>query len=88
MLTDGKLKYIWFSQTGDEQLFDLTADPGETRNLAADSNYASAMTEMRRAMADYLAERGEQWVDSDGKLVTHSRTILYSPHFPSSKSPR
>lgn len=32
-LTDGKMKYIWFIHTGEEQLFDLSADPGERKNL-------------------------------------------------------
>ncbi|WP_157265839.1 hypothetical protein [Paenibacillus sp. FJAT-27812] len=26
-LTDGRNKYIWYSQTGEEQLFDLASDP-------------------------------------------------------------
>jgi len=30
-----------------EQLFDVTFDPNETRNLAADPMYAKALTEMR-----------------------------------------
>src|SRR5690606_26025080 len=32
--TDGQEKYIWFSQTGEEQFFDLRSDPGECVNLA------------------------------------------------------
>ena len=33
-LTDGKMKYIWFIHTGEEQLFDLSSDPGEQKNLS------------------------------------------------------
>lgn len=33
-LCDGRMKYIWFPQLDSEQLFDLEADPGETRELA------------------------------------------------------
>ena len=33
-LTDGKMKYIWGSAQGVEELFDLDADPHECRNLA------------------------------------------------------
>ena len=33
-LTDGHRKYIWYSQTDREQLFDLDEDPAELHNLA------------------------------------------------------
>ena len=33
-LTDGRNKYIWYTQTGVEQLFDLEGDPMERRDLA------------------------------------------------------
>jgi arylsulfatase A-like enzyme len=33
-LTDGKEKYIWYTTTGEEQLFNLIEDPDECRNLA------------------------------------------------------
>lgn len=36
---------------------------------------------MRRALADHLSERGNEWV-RDGKLQTRSTTLLYSPNFP------
>ena len=34
-LTDGREKYVWYSQTGRELLFDLQEDPSELRDLAA-----------------------------------------------------
>lgn len=34
-LTDGREKYIWYSQTGRELLFDLQEGPTELRDLAA-----------------------------------------------------
>lgn len=83
-LTDGKIKYIWFLRTGEEQLFDLEKDPKETTDLSKKKKYSKRMDEMRKAMADNLAERGEEWV-KDGKLVTRNKTMLYSPHYPKSK---
>lgn len=80
-LTDGKMKYIWFLRSGQEQLFDLTADPEETTNLIGDKKYSAKASEMRRALADHLSERGNEWV-RDGKLQTRSTTLLYSPNFP------
>ena len=34
-LTDGREKYVWYSQTGRELLFDLQEDPTELRDLTA-----------------------------------------------------
>ena len=33
-LTDGKIKYIWFFRTGEEQLFDLSKDLYELHDLS------------------------------------------------------
>ena len=80
-LTDGVIKYIWFFHTGEEQLFDLSSDPGETKNLTSDKKYRKRMQEMREAMIAHLSERGDGFV-KDGKLVVREETMLYSPHFP------
>ena len=61
-LTDGKMKYIWFIHTGEEQLFDLSSDPGEQKNLSGNSRYADRLVEMRKAMVDHLQERGTEFV--------------------------
>ncbi len=34
-LRDERFKYVYYTQTGEEWLYDLTDDPGETRDLAA-----------------------------------------------------
>ena len=80
-LTDGKLKYIWFVRSGEEQLFDLVKDPQETENVATNKKYKKQIAELREAMVNHLQERGELWV-KDGKLQTHQQNILYSPNFP------
>src|SRR5438046_2297965 len=53
-LTDGRRKYVWYSQTGDELLFDLEQDPQERRNLADTSGAAGQLTTWRRRMVDAL----------------------------------
>ena len=80
-LTDGKIKYIWFFHSGNEQLFDLQKDPHELKNLSADKNYAKRLAEMRTAMIEHLKERGDEFV-KDGKLVIREKTMLYSPNYP------
>lgn len=80
-VTDGKFKYIWFFPTGKEQLFDLEHDPHECQDLSGDNRYAARLDEMRDALADYLSERGPEWVQN-GRAVKRTVPMLYSPHYP------
>ena len=84
-LTDGKIKYIWFLRTGEEQLFDLVKDPHETVNQITNRKYRKQTDELRRAMAEHLSERGDKWV-KDGQLQKREKTLLYSPNYPSGLS--
>lgn len=83
-LTDGKIKYIWFFRTGEEQLFDLAHDPNELHDLVANDSSQKDLEMMRQAMAEHLQERGEEWV-KDGKLVIRKKSLLYSPNYPTQK---
>lgn len=84
-LTDGKIKYIWFFLTGEEQLFDLVHDAGEVNDLSKESSCQELMKVMRQAMAEHLQERGEEWV-KNGKLVIRKESLLYSPNYPDNKN--
>ncbi|WP_280531355.1 arylsulfatase [Paenibacillus sp. J23TS9] len=66
-LTDGKEKYIWFSQTGEEQLFLLTDDPQELHNAARDQAYQERMDYWRSVLIQELKGREEGY--SDGKQL-------------------
>lgn len=83
-LTDGKIKYIWFIHTGEEQLFDLEKDPQETKNLIGERKYRKQLAELRGAMVEHLSVRGEEWV-KDGRLQTRAKAMLYSPNYPKNK---
>lgn len=80
-LTDGKIKYVWRFHTGEEELFDLSADPNELKNVVKEKKYRSRLLHMREAMVRHLSERGDEFV-KDGKLQVLKRTVLYSPLFP------
>jgi len=67
-LTDGKEKYVWFTLTGREELFDLTRDPRETKNLAGDPSARERLELWRERMVAELAPR-EQDGMSDGKQL-------------------
>ena len=42
-----------------EELYDSTADPYETRNLAADSRQAERLTSMRAELKAWMKEQGD-----------------------------
>lgn len=65
-LTDGREKYVWFSQTGGELFFDLVADPRELHDLAAERPERVAF--WRERLIHELAGREEGFVQ-DGRLV-------------------
>ena len=83
-LTDGKIKYIWFLRTGEEQLFDLLKDPDEIQNQVDNHAYKKILEELRMAMVEHLSERGEDWV-KNGKLQIRKKNMLYSPCYPKKK---
>lgn len=72
MLTDGNIKYIWFSQSGQEQLFDLNADPNELQNLSQDKRYQETKEKWRNKMIKHLTDRSEKFVQNN-KLVSNRK---------------
>jgi arylsulfatase A-like enzyme len=62
-LTDGREKYIWFTADGREQLFRLTDDPTECRDLAADPGEAETLERWRALLMRELADRPEGFTD-------------------------
>jgi arylsulfatase A-like enzyme len=67
-LTDGREKYIWFSQSGREQLFDLRSDPHELHDLAQSSSNGARVAEWRGRLIKAIEGRQEGFVQ-EGKLV-------------------
>ena len=64
-LSSGREKYIWFSQSGREQLFDLTDDPRECRDRAGDKDAGPALRRWRDALTRTLKGRDEGFVQDD-----------------------
>ncbi|MFH1744425.1 MAG: arylsulfatase [bacterium] len=80
-LTDGRYKYIYFTITGRQQLFDLNSDPHELHDLAEENNNAGFLKSWRARMFDHLSVRGEPWV-KDGDLAIQEQSIKYGPNHP------
>lgn len=77
-------KYVFWALDGSESLFNLTEDPYEMTNLAADPAHAPVLARWRaRLAAQYLAEgRGPAWVSPAGELQRRPQGTTYSPNFP------
>ena len=68
LLTDGRMKYIWRPHSGDEQLFDLTNDPQECTNFAAQAEHSAEVTHWRDRLIAQLKDRPEGFSDGE-KLI-------------------
>ncbi|MCE5326394.1 MAG: arylsulfatase [Planctomycetaceae bacterium] len=79
-LTDGHHKYIYFTLTGEQQLFDLDKDPAELNNLAGDAGSAALLGQWRKRMIAHLQPRGEHWV-KDGDLTIQKTSLVMRPGF-------
>lgn len=75
-LMDQHYKYIYYTVTGAQQLFDLQTDPHELRDLAEEASSASLVRGWRQQMAKHLEGRGEAWV-RDGDLVVQPKSQLF-----------
>lgn len=77
-LTDGRQKYVWQSGPGREQLFDLTVDPQEKRDLTHDPSYADDLHRWRQTLVEELRGRPEGYV-KDGLLVPAQPPLTLLP---------
>jgi choline-sulfatase len=80
-LTDGSYKYVYFTLTGEQQLFDFANDPYELVDLAKDPENKKLVSEWRVRMIEHLSIRGERWV-KDGELTIQEESQKYSPNDP------
>ncbi|ANY72014.1 arylsulfatase [Paenibacillus ihbetae] len=62
-VTDGKAKFIWYSQTGEEQFFDLEHDPQELHNAIEDEPHQERINHWRSVLVRELEGREEGYTD-------------------------
>ena len=77
-LTDGKQKYIWFTEDGREQFFDLLTDPKECHDLSSNPKMVSHIDRWRELLIKELKNRPEGF--SDGQRLIPGRPyppVLY-----------
>lgn len=61
-------KYIWYTQTGVEQFFDLEADPQEMNDLIHNGEYAEKIEKLKSQLIEKLKDRPEGFVE-EGQLI-------------------
>lgn len=80
-LTDGRWKYLYHAQNGEEQIFDLVSDPHELKDISGVKAHESELKLWRGRLIAHLEERGDKWVKS-GRLVPRPKGMPLSPNFP------
>lgn len=68
-ITDGRQKFVWFSQTGREQFFDLASDPQELHDRIDDDGLDSQIRQFRQWLIEELTGREEGYTDGQ-RLIT------------------
>ncbi|MBI5282819.1 MAG: arylsulfatase [Candidatus Solibacter usitatus] len=80
-LTDGRWKYIFHAQNGEEQLFRLAGDPHELNDLAGDAGHAGELRRWRQRLMAHFEERGEPFL-VNGRLGLRPKAMMNGPNFP------
>lgn len=80
-ITDGRYKYIYFTLTGEEQLFDLEKDSDELSDIVKLESSKEIYQNLYSELVNELTERGPKWV-VDGKLQIQKTSDLTGANFP------
>lgn len=73
-------KFVWYSETGGEQYFDLSRDPQETHNAILDEEYQSRISELRGILIQTLENREEGFSDGTRLICRKAQDILQNVH--------
>ena len=68
-LTDGHFKYVWYSQTGREHLFNLDEDPDELQDIALEESADDRLNPWRGRLIEVLKDRPEGFTAGE-RLIT------------------
>jgi N-sulfoglucosamine sulfohydrolase len=58
-------RVAWLSHRPGEELYDVEADPFETRNLAGDPKLAAVQAKLRRELDAWMAQQGDQGMETE-----------------------
>lgn len=77
-LTDGKEKYLWWTDEGTEQLFDLRNDPHELHDLSEDPDSQDRLKVWRSRLIEKLKDRPDGLTDGE-RLIPDRRFSAVLP---------
>ncbi len=86
-VTDGHHKYIWYSQTGREHLFNLKEDPQETHDLANQNGAETHLVAWRNRLIEFLRHRPERFTDGTSLLTGQTHDALLPNYQPDATYP-
>ena len=86
-MTDGHHKYIWYSQTGREHLFNLQDDPHETHDLASQNGAEALLTPWRHRLIEFLRHRPEGFTDGTNLIAGQTHDALLPDYQPDATYP-
>ncbi len=86
-ITDGNYKYIWYSQTGREHLFNLHEDPHETIDLSLEDDAETRLTPWRNRLIEFLRDRPEGFTDGDRLIAGQRHNALLPDYDPDATYP-
>lgn len=69
-------KYIWFTQTGVEQFFDLKHDPKETHNLIYEQDNQARIQKLKNLLIQELKDREEGYSDGSQLIIGKTPVTL------------
>lgn len=73
-------KFIWYSETGEEQYFDLRSDPHETHNAIKDAKYQTRIAQLRQQLIQELQNREEGYSDGTKLICRKPQELLSNVH--------
>lgn len=78
--TDGRFKYIYYTQGGVEHLFEIETDPDNLRNLAHEADYAAVKARLKDHLIAYLTRFDRPMVSQGQLLATEPELDALSLH--------
>ncbi len=86
-LVDGRSKYVWYSQTGLEHLFNLENDPQEECDLALADGAEAELQPWRKQLVEILEDRPEGCVESGTLIAGRSHRPIMPGYDPEQTFP-
>lgn len=74
MIRTERYKYTHYLEGDGEELYDLEADPGETRNLAADAAHAEVLERHRALLRRHVEETGDPYFTQKPEVAPRWRS--------------